>query len=135
MGGDPCGPHPPFRGGVIPLGLHPLVAAANRCQTHMSTMETSKAKAEQLKVFFQLAAFLLYRLHPPKIISAMGDLDQSINPLGGGIIHNEINTLLTKNKKDEHIQDQKHPFTDQAKNDRSLRTREYTMISPKQTLS
>ena len=65
----------------------------------------------------------------------MGDLDQSINPLGGGTIHDEINNLISKNKTDEHIRDQTHPFKYQIKGDRSLRNLEYPMISPKQTLS
>ena len=119
-GESPCGPHPPFSGGESPLGLNPLVAAANRCQTHISTMEKILSSGRAAQGFLPIDGIhssqnALIQNHPWN-----GGFGPSINPLDWGTIHDKINHLPLRNKKDEHIQDQTHPFTDQAKVDRSL---------------
>ena len=97
---------PPFGGGESPLGLDPLVAAANRCQTHISTMENTHSSGRAAQGFLPTDGIHSSQTAPTQNHpwnGGIGPKHQSINPLGGGMIHDEINPFPSKNKKDEHI--------------------------------
>ena len=98
---------PPFSGGESPIGLDPLVAAANRCQTHISTMENIHSSGRAAQGFLPIDGVHSSQTAPSQNHAWNGGFGpkQSIYPLGGGMIHDEINPLPSKNKKDEHIQD------------------------------